>query len=120
MVVLSQVLAHPSNVGYEHLANQLVTSVNGVAVTSLVQMLRLVESNADPYLQLELEPHNERVVLDAATLATVTAELLHTHQIPADRSADLRQAAAAGSSSRANGHAAGGAEEPRAQRKRAR
>jgi len=87
-VVLSQVLAHASNVGYEHLNNQLVTRVNGQPLTSLRQLVDVVEANADAFLIFELEPHDECVVLDAKTMAAVTAELLHSHHIPADRSAD--------------------------------
>lgn len=116
---LSQVLAHPSNVGYETLTNHLVTRVNGEKVTSLLQMLRIVDANSQPYVQFDLEPHDECVVLDAKTLTAVNAELLQQHQIPADRSADLRRAAGgAGSSS---GHEANGAApDAKKQRKRAR
>ena len=89
VVVLSQVLAHPSLVGYEHFSNHLVTRVNGVAPTSLRHLVELVASNTEPFLRFEMEPHDELVVVDAATKEAVTAELLQSHQIPADRSADL-------------------------------
>ena len=89
VVVLSQVLAHPSNVGYEHLSNHLVSRMNDEPVVSLKHLMQLIEANKEKTLRFTLEPHDESVVLDAATLKDVTAELLHTHSIPADRSADL-------------------------------
>lgn len=117
VVVLSQVLAHTSNVGYEHLHNNIVVSLNGVRITSLRQMVALIEGNAERWLAFDLDPYEERVVLDASSLPAVNAELLHSHQIPADRSSDLQRGAAAGGSSQ--GHA-NGASEPREKRKRAR
>ena len=49
-----------------------------------------VADNAEPFLRFEMEPHDELVVLDASKADEVTAELLQSHQIPADRSADLQ------------------------------
>ena len=60
VVVLSQVLAHPTNIGYEHLTNHLVTRVNGEPLTSLQQLVTLLEVNKQPQLIFELEPHDER------------------------------------------------------------
>ena len=107
VVVLSQVLAHPSNVGYEHLANFLVTNLNGEPLTSLKQMVRLVESNTTSTLRFLLEPHDELIVLDATKASEVTAELLHSHQIPADRSPDLLQLGAGPSGPASRGKANG-------------
>ena len=102
---LVQVLAHPSNVGYEHLTNHIVLRVNGSPLTSLKQLVELLDHPSPDmsHLIFELEPHDERVVLDATSVKEVTAELLHLHQIPSDRSVDLRvggesSAAAAASS----------------------
>ena len=52
--------------------------------------MRLVEGNSDATLRFDVEPHAELVVLETKAIAEVTAELLRSHNIPADRSADLR------------------------------
>jgi S1-C subfamily serine protease len=117
VVVLSQVLAHAANVGYEHLANQIVTHVNGVPLVSLKHLMALVEGNDKPMLRFELEPHNELVVLESGKIAETNRECLEQHSIPADRSADLRDGAGA-SSSEGNGAAAGAAKAKSARRQR--
>ena len=42
VVVLSQVLAHPSNVGYEHLVNVQLKACNGEAVRNLKHLVRVL------------------------------------------------------------------------------
>jgi len=70
----------------------LVTKLNDTPLTSLRQMVQLVEANSAPYLSFHLQPHYERVVLDAKNVVAVTAELLRSHGIAEDRSSDLRPA----------------------------
>jgi len=89
VVVLSQVLAHSINVGYEHLVNYLVTSCNGEPVRNLRHLVELIDGNRERFLRIDLSPHNECVVLEASSVATATAEILTHHNISAARSADL-------------------------------
>jgi len=97
VVVLSQVLAHTCNIGYEHLCNQIVVKVNGEPLTNLTDLVRLVEvGKTQTFLTFELEPHSELVVLETEGLEAATTELLANHQIPHDRSANLRDDAPAG------------------------
>eukprot|EP00887_Chlorella_sp_A99_P000136 scaffold16.g136.t1 len=74
IVVLSQVLAHESNVGFEEIVNTQVLQVNGVAVNNLRELVR------------------ELVILDREAAVAGTKEILEQHCIPADRSADLQAA----------------------------
>lgn len=108
VVVLSQVLAHASNVGYEHLANQIVNRVNGVQLVSLKHLLEIVEANSHSTLCFDLEPHDELVVLESSKIDAVNRECLSQHSIPADRSADLLPAQNGGASGSTNGAGAGG------------
>ena len=79
-----------------YLCNQLVTKVNGEAVSGLSHLVQLVQLHRDQkFLTFDLEPHSELVVLETAKLAEATTELLANHQIPHDRSADLRAQPAA-------------------------
>ena len=120
VVVLSQVLAHPSNVGYEHICNQIVSSVNGVRLASLHQLQSLIEGNTEATLRFDLEPHDELVCLDATKIQAVNEELLLSHAIPSDRSEDLKKIAEEARSGRAGSSANGSSKEPQPARRRKR
>mmetsp|Transcript_8529 Transcript_8529/g.21862 ORF Transcript_8529/g.21862 Transcript_8529/m.21862 type:complete len:513 (+) Transcript_8529:51-1589(+) len=89
VVVLSQVLAHTSNVGYEHLNNMIVAKLNDQPVRNLKGLLEAVQSNKETFLRLHLSPHDELVVLEASKVKAATAEVLRQHNIASDRSDDL-------------------------------
>jgi len=90
VVVLSQVLAHASNVGYEHLNNMLVSKVNEQKVHNLRHLVEAIETNRDRFVRFDLAPYDEAVVLEAATLPATTEEIMRVHNIPESRSDDLR------------------------------
>jgi len=128
VVLLSQVFAHVHTVGYEHHANQIVTKVNGERVLSLADLVARCEAaqahpSRTPFLTFELEPHQELVVLESIGLRATTDEFLDNHQIPHDRSADLRVVGSGGSGAAASSSAeAAPSQEPlagRAGRRRA-
>lgn len=103
---LSQVLAHVNTIGYEHHVNQIVLTCNGAPIQSLQHLVRCcVDAQSDPghtpFLSFALEPHDEMIVLETAPLAEMTRELLESHQIPHDRSADLRASSGASHSAAA-------------------
>ena len=89
VVVLSQVLAHPSNVGYEHLVNVQLKACNGEAVRNLKHLVQLVEQSKERFVRFEVGPHDELVALEAKALGDVTAEILRSHSIAKPRSDDL-------------------------------
>ena len=88
IVVLSQVLAAESNVGYEDLCNTQVLRVNGQKIDNLKDLVKIVEESNDRYLMLDLE-YNQLVVLDREEAMKATEEILRQHCIAADRSVDL-------------------------------
>ncbi|GAQ91114.1 HrtA/DegP protease [Klebsormidium nitens] len=88
VVVLSQVLAHDENIGYEDLSNRVVIRLNGVEIRNIKQLAELVESCQDPFLKFDLE-YNEMLVLENAAARRATAQVLQDHCIPSARSADL-------------------------------
>ncbi|CAG9461655.1 unnamed protein product [Pedinophyceae sp. YPF-701] len=88
VVVLSQVLAHEINVGYEDIANTQVRKVNGEKVDNLAHLVDLVDGCKDKYLRLDLE-YNQVVVLEAKAARKATEEILAMHGVPTDRSTDL-------------------------------
>jgi len=89
VIVMSQVLAHECNVGYEQLSNLLVSKVNGTPVRNLRHLVELVDANTEPFLSFDLEPHAEMLVIEARQLPKVTAEVLAHHNIARARSKDL-------------------------------
>lgn len=89
VVVLSQVLAHAVNVGYESLVNCAVSSLNGERITDIKHLVRLVHSNTRPYLHFSLAPFGEAVVLDAREARAAESAILAQHNIPSPMSADL-------------------------------
>ena len=84
-----QVLAHKSNVGYEHLSNQLLGTCNGEKVRHLRHLVELVEASTERFVRFEVGPHGEAVTLEARQLREVTAEILAAHNISQPRSDDL-------------------------------
>eukprot|EP00271_Cylindrocystis_brebissonii_P001037 TRINITY_DN11285_c1_g2_i3.p1 TRINITY_DN11285_c1_g2~~TRINITY_DN11285_c1_g2_i3.p1 ORF type:complete len:771 (+),score=157.38 TRINITY_DN11285_c1_g2_i3:347-2314(+) len=90
VVVLSQVLAHDVNVGYEDVTNQQVLKVNGVLIRNLQHLAGLLDAcDSSEYVSLSLD-HSLLLVLDTAAARRSTAGLLHEHCIPADRSEELQ------------------------------
>lgn len=89
VVVLSQVLAHAVNVGYEGIVNCAVSAINGERITDLKHLVRLVHTNDKPYLHFEMPPFNEAVVLDAREACAAERAILAQHNIPSAMSDDL-------------------------------
>ncbi|CAM9441847.1 unnamed protein product [Laminaria digitata] len=88
VVIMTQVLAHEVNVGYEGMSNMQLLEFNGERVKSLEHLVRLADANTDPFLRFDLF-RNRVVVLDAAAVPTATAQICEDNSIPSPRSADL-------------------------------
>ncbi|CAI5945094.1 unnamed protein product [Closterium sp. NIES-65] len=98
VVVLSQVLAHEANIGYEDITNTCLVSLNGTRVRNVRQLAALVDActsdwESQPFMQFELE-HRQLVVLETKSVRAATADAMADHSIPSDRSEDLRHGAA--------------------------
>ncbi|KAJ1628122.1 trypsin-like cysteine/serine peptidase domain-containing protein [Pavlovales sp. CCMP2436] len=89
VVVLSQVLAHAVNVGYETIVNAAVASLNGQKVSDLRHLVRLAHENTDKFLHFDLPPFGEAVVLDAKEARAAEPAILAQHNIPSAMSPDL-------------------------------
>jgi len=81
LIVLSQVLAHSANLGYDELSYLLLEKVNGEKVRSLRHLYFLVKNNTQAFLKMEFSPSRKIVVLDASTLTDVTKEVCQQHGI---------------------------------------
>lgn len=102
IVIVNQVLAHDINVGYHQLRGAVVERINGVDIASMSDVLRAVRTPSGRHHVIEIDSHGvagdssdyhsaygTRVVLDAASAARATQEVLTQYGISSDRSADL-------------------------------
>ena len=85
LVLVSQVLAHEVNVGYEDFANLAVEKFNGVQIKNLKQLVELVEQcqtkHTEEFLTFELDMKT-LIVLDRKKATKSTQEILEMHAIP--------------------------------------
>lgn len=82
VVILSHVLAHKENLGYDTLADKHLEKVNGQTVRSLKHLKSLLDDCKEEFVRFEFAPNNHIVVLEQANLERVTAEVCEEHSIP--------------------------------------
>ncbi len=87
VVILTQILADDVNLGYGHLYNEAVTSVNGVMPRDMADFVaRLSKAKG----AVEIGTSSGGIVaLDAAAVRRATPRILHRYRIPHDRTAGL-------------------------------
>ncbi|PON57190.1 Peptidase S1C [Parasponia andersonii] len=88
IVLLSQVLAHEVNIGYEDMSNQQVLKLNGVRIRNIHHLAHLVDSCKDKYLVFEFED-NYIAVLEREAAVAASPCILKDYGIPSERSSDL-------------------------------
>lgn len=101
VVVLAQVLADAVNVGYDHLANDVVVEVAGHRPRDLVDFVRRIER--EPHEVLLRMSSGATVLLDARAVAAGKERILRRYHVPADRSADLQRPTAPAAAAVARG-----------------
>jgi S1-C subfamily serine protease len=88
IVALNQVLADEVNVGYEHLSNTSVVSVNGVCPRSMRHFVELCEAASD---LVEIRTSDSCVAaFDVKLAREANRRILQRYHIGHDRSVDLR------------------------------
>jgi len=85
VVLLRYVLPAPYNQGYHDLADLPVEAVNGVAVSSIADLVAGFQTPRGPFHRISLAPNPVRteVLLDARSFAAASAEILDTYGVPA-------------------------------------
>lgn len=92
-VVISFCFADKGIEGYIGCDESLVRKVNGVKVRNLRHLVELVEKCRDGFVRFDVDRDTEwdaKIVVDANEMRETTARVMKRHQIPADRSEDLR------------------------------
>ncbi|KAL6840923.1 hypothetical protein ACP4OV_029183 [Aristida adscensionis] len=90
IVIVSQVLAHEVNIGYEHMGNQQVMKLNGTVIKNIHHLAHLVDTCEDKFLTFEFED-DFLVVLHREEAAAASSDILKEHAIPSVRSSDLSE-----------------------------
>jgi hypothetical protein len=85
VVVLSQVLAHKANLGYEHLMDLHLLEFNGIEVRCLRHLQQLIEESTEPFMSFQFAPKDtgRLVVLDRKLNEKVTQDVCGEHCIRA-------------------------------------
>ena len=85
VVILTQVLIHSSNLGYEHLSDIVLEKVNGHTVRSLQHLHTIVQEECDKdgvhFLELQFAPNERLVVLETSSIVQATNEICEEHNI---------------------------------------
>ena len=81
VVVLAQVLAHRENLGYDKLNDLHLKKLNGKRVRSLPQLKCLIDECKERFLRFEFAPNNQIVVMECASIVSVTDQVCKEHSI---------------------------------------
>jgi S1-C subfamily serine protease len=92
VVILTRVLPAAYNIGYHALENLVVSEINGRPVDSIDAAAEAFEHPAGGFHRVRFVPNEQRaeLVLDAASFAPESAEILAAYGIPAPLRRDLR------------------------------
>ncbi len=93
VILISHVLPHEINKGYDKLTNLVVTRVNGRPLLDMKDLLEALEKPLDGYDVIDIDEHEwfgSTIVVDANKTKQATKEIMDTFKIPTDRSKDLK------------------------------
>jgi len=88
LVVLSEVLPDPINVGYHEHQFELITKVNGKEFGSFKEFVTFVENNEEEYVVFENEG-KQKLIISAKDAARVTGNIIERNHIPSRCSEDV-------------------------------
>jgi hypothetical protein len=92
IVVIRQVFADESNIGYHNYVNGIVETVNGEKIVDIKDMIKKIEATKGEFLELGLED-SRNIVLEFKESEKASPGILDRYRIPADRSDDLKSPA---------------------------
>jgi len=93
VVLISHVLPHEINKGYDKINNVIVKKVNGVPITEMKDLLKAFQNPVNGYDVIEVDDHDwygSTIIVDAAKVKKATGEIMDIFKIQADRSPDLK------------------------------
>jgi S1-C subfamily serine protease len=89
VIVLTNILGDKLTAGYDDFEDNVITQVNGKAISSIEDVVQAVEGNEGVYHVL-VDEWGNRIVLDRAATIEAQKGIMERYKIDADRSADLQ------------------------------
>jgi len=89
VVLLTKVLAHEVNQGYQDITDVIVLRVNGQAIGSIADLPGAFAKAKEGFHIVDLD-EGGRIILDAAAAEKAHQEILARYSVPTDRSEDLK------------------------------
>jgi hypothetical protein len=89
VIILSNVLPHNMNKGYQDLSECIISEVNGQKIHNLRSMVRIIEKiTENPFVEFKTK-EGIYIVLDRKAVEAAQDEILQRYDVPKDRSPDL-------------------------------
>jgi hypothetical protein len=88
VLVITRILPHEVNAGYEAAEDMIVATVNGERPADLAELARLIEKAESRYIRIVTE-EGLRIVLDTVRAREAGPEILYAYDILSERSEDL-------------------------------
>lgn len=89
VVLLTKVLAHEVNQGYQDITDVIVLRVNGQAIGSIADLPGAFAKAQGGFHIVDLD-EGGRIILDAVAAEKAHQEILARYSVPTDRSEDLK------------------------------
>jgi len=85
-VVLTQVIPHEINMGYEGIRNVVIDEINGVKIKQIADILPALKSPINGFDVFKFAPGEpiQQVVLDASLMDQATSQIMASYHIPYD------------------------------------
>ena len=93
VILISHVLPHDINTGYDKENNLIVEKVNGKPISEMKDLIEAFKSPLGAYHVIEVDDHawfGTKIVFDATKAAQATSEIMTEFKIPSDRSQNLK------------------------------
>jgi hypothetical protein len=93
VILISHVLPHEINKGYDKLTNMVVTQINGQPITEMKDVLTAFDHPVNGFDVIDIDDHDwfgSTIVVDANKTKQATDEIMGTFKILSDRSPDLK------------------------------
>jgi len=91
VIILSNVLPHNVNKGYQNLSECIISEVNGQKIYNLQNMVRIIAKiTENPFVEFKTKK-GIYIVLDRKAVEAAQDEILQIYDVPKDRSADLNR-----------------------------
>jgi len=82
VVMLSHVLAHQVNRGYQYMGREIIEFVNGEPIRSLKHLMEVMDDLSQPKVELAFYPEGVPMVLDPQVLKLIDPEISQLYGIP--------------------------------------